>query len=204
MRRRKRVNATVLGLPSSPSIPYYFQPQAPISRQIPAADQSLFPPPLPSPRRTSRESRFSEKHLGVPFTIYLACRSLGTPHRGCTKSVERHGSETRRSRTVLLARAKGSPFQGSKRRAVFVQFSKGFMLEAVFHVSKEDAQCDAPNSSPRPRAGSCVEKAQFSPPVSSPHPLSRQFLMELCPEAPCFKGHSCSSHPGATRRGTFR
>ncbi|KAI1794959.1 hypothetical protein LXA43DRAFT_1091537 [Ganoderma leucocontextum] len=161
LRRRERVKATALGLPAFPAIPYDFHPQSPDQRQAPAADQPLVSPRHTGSRQTVRESRFAEKHMGVPFSIYLACKFLNMPHRGPIKSIERHGSETRRSRLVLLARAKGSPFRGSKRRAMFMQSSNGFVLGAVFD------EHDSRHSSPSPRAGFGVEEVQCFSPLSA-------------------------------------
>ncbi|PIL22757.1 hypothetical protein GSI_15451 [Ganoderma sinense ZZ0214-1] len=162
LRRRRRVAATSPRLPSSPPISSNVRPQSPPGpqRYVPTTCQ---PPNLQrptGPRPTVREARFAEKHLDVPFSIYLACKSLNTPpYRGPVKSVsvERQGRDTRRSRHVPLAWAKGSPFRGCKRRGVFMQSLDGFVPRAVFD---RESGHDSPLSPPSPRTGFDVEEVQ--------------------------------------------
>ncbi len=141
-----------------------------------------------------RENRFFEKHMGVPFSIYVACKSLNMPNCAPLKAVERHGSETRRSRFVLLARDKGSPFRGSKRRAVFMRSSDRFKLAAMFEKSSE---YDSPHSSSSPRAGPGRGEVQSLSHVSLPGAMPWRFLMQSRLAAFGCKRRTPSSTPGA-------
>ena len=184
------------GFPSSSlPIPHGFQSQSLSQHQMPATVQPPVSPRPTDPRQTVRESRFAEKHLGVPFGIYLACKSLNSSHRGPVKSVERHGRETRRERFVVLAWAKGSPFRGCKRRSVFMQPSDGFVLGAVFDGYSE---IDSQPSPPRPKVGCDVEEVQ-SLPVSRLAALSCCLLIESYLVACCGNNHLPSTIYGAIR-----
>ena len=90
--------------------------QPPIRCQPPIPYQSLAPLSQSSSRRTLRESRFAEKHHGIPLSIYLATKAVNGKHNGPTKSFERRECDRQHSRYVPRAKVYGAPFFGTERR----------------------------------------------------------------------------------------